>query len=139
MDFTGFTLYPSAARTKITTAAEQREVGEILEHDRLIEHLPRHKMLRIELENEVVSGTSLVKAHGSWKETYFQTIQTPPGLPRQPFDAVCPAGIVKVAVACIDRHTPGMGSHFGFKGYYLSVLVSLLEQRIWDARGQPAT
>lgn len=86
----------------------------------------------------MTEGTQLWRAHGTWNESYFPDIGTPKGFPRQENEALCPAGLVKVSVECIERETPGMGSHFGFEGFYLSVLVSIPERIIWDVRGEPA-
>lgn len=47
--------------------------------------------------------------------------------------------LVHVTVSVIEKHTPGMGSHFGFEGYFLSLLVSPGARTIWDARGEPAS
>ena len=138
MDFTGFTLFPSHMRRAIAEAEEQRRVGEILERFGLVMRLPPHNRLRVELENPVPAGTALWRAHGTWNESYFPNVSTPDGYPRQDDMALCPAGLVKVSVACIERETPGMGSHFGFEGLYLSVLISIPERTIWDARGEPA-
>ena len=138
MDFTGFTLFPSHMRRTIAEPEEQRRVGEILEEFGLAGRLPPHKRLGVELENSVPAGTPLWRAHGTWNESYFPKVGTPKGFPRQAHAAPCPPGLVKVSVECIERETPGMGSHFGFAGFYLSVLVSIPERVIWDVRGEPA-
>ena len=138
MDFAGFTLFPSTMRRTVAQPDEQRVVGEALERFGLIDRLPPHKKLRVELENPVSAGTQLWRAHETWNECYFPNIATAKGFPRQDNDALCPAGLVKVSVECIERETPGMGSHFGFEGYYLSMLVSIPERIIWDVRGEPA-
>lgn len=138
MDFAGFTLFPSHVRRTIAPPEEQRIIGEALERFGLLDRLPPHQKLRIELENPVAEGTPLWRAHGTWNEGYFPGIGTPEGFPRQENGALCPAGLVKVSVECIERETPGMGSHFGFEGLYLSVLVCVPERLIWDVRGEPA-
>jgi hypothetical protein len=138
MDFAGFTLFPSQVRRTIAQPEEQRVVGEVLERFGLVDRLPAHKKLRVELENSVTEGTQLWRAHGTWNESYFPDIGTPEGFPRQTTEARCPAGLVKVSVECIERETPGMGSHFGFEGFYLSALISIPERIIWDVRGEPA-
>lgn len=139
MDFAGFTLFPSHMRRTIAMPEEQRRVGEILEQFELIGRLPPYNCLRVELENSVAAGTPLWRAHETWNERYFLNIGTPEGFPRQDNDALCPMGLVKISVECIERDTPGMGSHFGFEGYYLSMLVSIPDRIIWDVRGEPAT
>jgi hypothetical protein len=139
MDFAGFTLVPTQMRRTVAQLEEQRIVGGILERDGLVERLPPSNQLRIELENAIPPGSPLWRAHDTWTQPYFPTIGTPPGFRRQENAALCPAGIVKVSVECIDRQTPGMGSHYGFIGFYLSVLVSIADHTIWDVRGEAAT
>lgn len=78
-------------------------------------------------------------AHNEWNESYFPSLETPPELPRQPLDIKTPAGLVHITVSAIKKRTPGMDSHFGFEGYFLSVLLSPGEHAIWDARGEGAT
>jgi hypothetical protein len=138
MEFCGFTLYPSSARRLIAELDEQRVVGQILERADLIRYLPSHKKLRVNLENPIAIGASLADAHGEWTEDYFPRVETLNPFPRQPQGTACPPGLVRVSVECINRETPGMSSHFGFNGYFLSLLISLPEGRIWDARGEPA-
>ena len=138
MDFAGFTLFPSHMRRTTAQPEEQRLIGEILERFGLIDRLPPHNKLRVELENAVPPGTPLSRAHETWTESYFANVATPEGFPRQDMAALCPHGIVKVSVECIDRETSGMGSHFGFRGFYLSVLVSSVDRTIWDVRAEAA-
>jgi hypothetical protein len=139
MNFRGFTLEPSHQRHSIAKPDEQRTIGGILERERLIEGLPAHKTLRIELHNNIPFGTPISQAHAMWTESYFPKVETPAGFPRQPNTALCPEGLVKLVVECINKGTGGMSSHYGFEGYYLSVLVSLDKARIWDVRGEPAS
>jgi hypothetical protein len=139
MDFAGFRLFPSHLRRTIADPEEQRRVGEILEASGLMGRFPPDKDLRVDLENPVPAGTPLWSAHGTWNEAYFRSIGTPDGSPRQDSAALCPAGLVKISVACIERETPGMSSHFGFEGVYLSVLVSIAEGVVWDVRAEAAS
>jgi hypothetical protein len=138
MDFAGFTLFPSQMRRTIAQPEEQRIIGEILEAFGLTDRLPPHNKLRVELENPVPPGMPLWRAHETWNESYFPNVGTPEGFPRQGDAALCPAGLVKISVECIERETPGMGSHFGFGGVYLSLLVSVPECIVWDVRGEAA-
>ena len=125
-------------RRTIAQPEEQQTVGEILERYGLVDRLPPHSKLRVELENVVPPGTPLSRAHETWTDSCFPSVTTPVGFPRQDIASRCPSGIVKVSVECIDRETPGMGSHFGFTGVYLSVLISIPERSIRDVRGEVA-
>ena len=138
MDFQGFTLFPSHPRRSVAEPEDQRIIGEILEREGLLAHVPEHKAMSVELHNPVPAGASLVQAHGDWTPAYFPELETLEGFPRQPDEALCPHGLVKLSVECVTRGTGGMSSHYGFEGYYLSVLVSVAEGRIWDVRGEPA-
>ncbi len=139
MNFAGFALYPSSLRRTTAQPDELRAVGEILEKSGVLEHLPPHNDLGVELGKVVPAGASLCAAHETWSENYFPSIQTPDGFPRQPNETRCPPGLVRVTVDCIQQTIPGMGHHYGYDGYYLSLLVSIPERRIWDARGEVTT
>ena len=139
MNFAGFTLSPSYLRRTTAQPEELQTVGEILEKFGLLEHVPPHNDLRVELGKVVPASTSLCSAHETWSESYFPSIQTPDGFPRQPDETLCPPGLVQVTLDCIEQTIPGMGHHYGYDGYYLSLLVSIPEQRIWDARGEITT
>ena len=87
----------------------------------------------------IPSGTTLEQAHSTWLESYVGQVLTPDGLPRQPFGALAPTALVRVEIDFIQRPSGGMGSHFGFDGYFLSLLVFVDRQGIWDARGELAS
>lgn len=83
----------------------------------------------------MAAGSTLAAAHNLWQPEYLPKIATLSGFPRQPNDAVCPAGLVRVTVDCVERTVSG--SWWDFAGYYLSLLLCLPESCIWDARGEP--
>lgn len=137
MEFNGFKVLPLEGR--LVEPTEQRIVGKVVEDAKILEHLPRGSEVLVEVGRQIVSGLTPALAHSEWRESYFPNVETPPQLPRQPLDATTPASMVHVTVSVIERRTPGMGSHFGFQGYFLSLLISLAEKVIWDARGERAT
>ena len=137
MNFAGFTLYPTSDRRATTEPEELQAVGEILERFGLLEHLPPHHDLNVQLGTAPPPGASLCVAHSTWSEGSFPGIETPSGLPRQADGTLCPPGLVQVTVDCINQTIPGMGHYYGYDGYYLSLLISRPEERIWDARGEP--
>jgi hypothetical protein len=136
MEFAGFKVVPLEGR--FVEVAEQRAVAEIVQEAKVMEHVPRAAEIVVEVGRRVAGGTPVVAAHKEWQESHFPKIETPPSLPRQPTDAKTPYELVHVTICLINRRTPGMGSHFGFEGYFLSLLVSLDEKKIWDARGEEA-
>jgi hypothetical protein len=133
----GFKVLPLEGRP--VDATEQRAVGEIIEAAIVLDHITRGAEVVVEVGRQIPSGLTPAEAHGQWRESYFPNVQTPVALPRQAFDGTTPAGLVHVLVSAVEKRTPGMGSHFGFEGYLLSLLVSLNERAIWDARGEQAT
>jgi hypothetical protein len=56
----------------------------------------------------------------------------------QPANAVTPAGIVRVSCGCVCGVSGGMSSYHGFRGFFVSLLVSIPEGCIWDSRLEPA-
>lgn len=135
MTFRGFDLHPSPSRSTATDPAELRRVGEILEREDLAGRVPAHQFLRVLLGEPVAVGSSLAAAHDLWRPEYFGKIGTLEGFPRQPEGVACPEGLVRVCVDCVAQTIGGMG-YWDFAGYYLSLLVSVAEGKIWDARGE---
>jgi len=112
-------------------------VREIIESEGALERLPPAFEVTVRLEAPVPAGATLGDAHANWNDA--GNIETPEGLPRQPPDGRCPPGLVRVAVQCVTRRSGGMSSYYGFEGYFASLLVSIDEGRIWDARGEKAS
>ena len=137
MEFADYKIWPREGI--YVEPARQRAIAQVLEASNLFERIPRGSELVIEVGREVPAGLTLAEAHGTWRAEYFPKIQTPDGLPRQTLDENSPPGLVHVEVNVIDKRTPGMGSHFGYQGYYLSILVHPDEGFIWDVRGERAS
>ena len=112
------------------------KIYRIVTTNEVIGYLPAAREVEIQIEKEVPAGTKLSKAHNLWKESSLPTVATPKGFPRQSDQEICPSNIIHISISCIEKKHPGMGSFFGFTGYYLSVLISLDKEMIWDARGQ---
>ncbi len=117
----------------------QDKFRQIILAGNLLDSLPLLTDIEIHVEDSIPKGTSLAKAHRIWKAGYLGKVQTPEGLPRQSEEVTCPKNVFRLSVECIERRNPGMGSYYGFTGYYLSVLVQVDKRVIWDARGEPAT
>ena len=81
-----------------------------------------------------VATMPLYKAHEIWTEFGFEQTETPEGLTRQPSDSIVPPNLTKLEACCIDKRTGGMGAQLGFTGTYVSMLVSLDDKLVWDAR-----
>ena len=130
-------MWPGANRRTLSTAEEQRTVMAAV--GPVIPRLPQTKEVVIEIGDPVREGCSLAEAHRRRTEAAFPELETPSFLPRRPPGSVCPSGLIKVDVDCIEERTPGMGSWYQFRGYSLSLLISLEDGTIWDARGDQAT
>jgi hypothetical protein len=134
----GFTVGVSQFRDTPTSPDLLRDIQQILESGRALDRLPSCRELVVELEEDVPAGATLIRAHRGWLPMGFSRLTTPSGLPRQPNEIVCPAGLVRVSIRCVRRWTPGMGSHYGFRGRYWSVLIHVREREIWDVRAERA-
>jgi hypothetical protein len=119
---------------RIANPSEQQLVREILEKSRILNPAGEVREIDVEIAARVPAGTSLVAAHATWNAPYFPELQTPDGLPRQLLEAITPEDLLRVEVSLIQRRCPGMGSHFGFKGDYLSLLILVKTKSLWDAR-----
>jgi hypothetical protein len=116
-----------------------RRAGEILDREGLWELLPPCREVRASAEAVVAEGTPLAEAHRIWRAAYLAGLPGLGELQRQAADAVAPAGLVRVAVECVDEPSGGMSSFHGFRGTFVSLLVSLPQGCVWDVRVEPAT
>jgi hypothetical protein len=114
-------------------------VREILRQEQVTRFLPQTPQYRIRIEAVLPAGIRLAAAHANWQPGYLEQLQGLPPYAKQPADATTPDGVVRVACECVERHSGGMSSYYGFDGYFVSLLVSLHEGSIWDARLETAS
>ena len=134
-------------KTKLTAANGQwvgkktmMRMEEFIDEIDLLTLLPECKELEFIIHRTMnVPDMPLHKAHGTWNENWFNRTETPDQFTRQPSDSIAPLNLTKLEAYCIDKRTGGMGSHFGFIGTYISMLVSLDDKLIWDARSCDAS
>jgi hypothetical protein len=118
----------------------QDEVIKILEKEDIKNKLPKCQECWVVYEGKVSPNISLVEAHQLWTKSRFPKLPTLSVLPQQSLEATTPqTSLIRVSVECIDKKSGGMDSFYGFEGYYFSLLVSVSEKHIWDARGEPAS
>jgi hypothetical protein len=117
----------------------RQRVGEILEQEQVLARLPAAAEYRLRVEALVPAGTSLARAHANWSASHFPQVPGVPPFPCQPPGALAPAGIVRVVCACVTAASGGMSSYYGFRGQFVSLLVSLPDGHVWDARGETAS
>jgi hypothetical protein len=113
---------------------------EILADERLGDALPLGTFPTARIVAFVPEGTSLRDAHPTWRPDVVPETRGLAPFPRQHASAVVPGNTYRVEVDCVDRDRPtgGMSSQFGYTGVFVSLLVSLDDGRIWDARADGA-
>jgi hypothetical protein len=116
-----------------------RRVRQILNREQVLASLPEASDHRLRIEGVIEPGLSLAAAHAVWKQEYLETLPGLAPFSHQPPGAVTPAGLVRVSCECVHGASGGMSSYHGFTGYFVSLLVSVPEERIWDARVEAAT
>ena len=100
---------------------------------------PLGGMPRWRVEALVAAGTPLAQAHGTWNEGALAAIDGLPPFARQSADVLTPSEMVRVVCECVHAPSGGMSSYYGFRGRFVSLLVSVPARVIWDARSEEAT
>jgi hypothetical protein len=116
-----------------------RRTGEILAAERVASLLPECRTVRACVERVVAADLSLALAHETWLPGYLVELRGLSPLQQQPATAVTPPGVARVVIECVDEPSGGMSSFYGFRGTFVSLLVSLPQGCVWDARVEPAT
>lgn len=111
-----------------------RKVAEILQREQVGRAFAEAPIHRVRAEAVLPPGITLAAAHATWLPRAFPNVATLPPFPAQPIDVPIPDDIVRVSYEFEREPSGGMSSHFGFKGHFVSLLVSLAEGCIWDAR-----
>jgi hypothetical protein len=112
----------------------RRRVAAILEAEQVARLLPATPVRRGRIEALVPPGASLAEAHAAWRPGYLATLPALGALATQPVDATAPPGLVRVVFECEVEPSGGMSSHFGFAGWFVSLLVSVPQGCVWDSR-----
>ena len=128
---------------KLTATAEvpayvAKRVGEILEQEQLMRFLPEAPEHRVRIEAVLEPGLSLTAAHAVWQQEFVETLPGVTPFANQPISTLTPPGIVRISCECVHGVSGGMSSYHGFRGYFVSLLVSIPQGCIWDARVEPA-
>ena len=101
--------------------------------------LPSSKQFRVKICGRVAEETEVADAHSTWVRDRVSYVGGLPPLPHLPPETRCPAGIFLVEVECIQQPTGGMSSYYGFEGTFVSLLVDLEREEVFDARAEHAT
>jgi len=94
---------------------------------------------RIRVEAIVDGGQSLAAAHHNWQEARLAQIDGLRPFARQQIDAITPSTLARVTCECVRERSGGMSSYYGFRGHFVSLLVSVAADVIWDARVEEAS
>jgi hypothetical protein len=114
-------------------------VREILEAIDFVSLVPPSQEIVVRVSPPLAPGTIVADAHPVWLPGAVDARETPTGLPRQPAVAWCPEGVVRAEVDCVQYWSGGMGSWYGFVGYFVSLLILVDEGTVWDARAEVAS
>ena len=118
--------------------AVRRRVKAIV-RERLEDALPLGTVPTARIIGPVTADTVVTAAYPIWTAYGVEHAGALPGFTQQPASAVVPANTWLVEVECVARSTGGMGSHFGFDGVFVALLVAVDDERIWDMRATTAT
>jgi hypothetical protein len=94
---------------------------------------------RVHIEAIVDAGKPLAAAHHNWQEARLAQIDGLRPFARQQIDAITPSTLVRVICECVQQRSGGMSSYYGFRGHFVSLLVSIAADAIWDARVEEAS
>ncbi|HVX83874.1 MAG TPA: hypothetical protein VH253_03580 [Phycisphaerae bacterium] len=140
MKFDGFEMWPSWRR-KGATEEELRRVGEILERaggGGFVRLLPKYRELDVTMDEARPAGMAVWVAEGWVRKELAREMETLAGFSRRGEEELLPGEMVQVNVDCIEERVAGMGPHYGFHGYALTMLVWVEKGEIWDERGEVA-
>ena len=94
---------------------------------------------RFRIEAIVDQGQSLASAHANWQPGSVSHVKGLAPFARQSADAITPGSLVRVTCECIEEITGGMSSYYGFRGHFVSLLISAPAGAVWDARVEEAS
>jgi hypothetical protein len=117
----------------------QDSVAALIDSSGILDLFPSQKEIDVWIGKPIEEGSTLAEAHKIWKPGAFDRIDSIPGFPFRQTGESCPGGLTRVSINFIQKRTPGMGSFFGYEGYFISLLANLSELSIWDARGESAS
>jgi hypothetical protein len=116
------------------TEEMRKIVYKVFDHYQLLEKFRGYRKYFIYVSDQVLVKQTVKEAHKIW--TDLLRLDTFENIPHQKSDALCVENLLLVQFECIHKQTPNMGSWYGFKGYFLSLLIDSKNLSIWDARGE---
>ena len=119
-------------------AEEVAAIVEALNRAGVAAALPMGTIGEVSLRGPVQPGSVVAQAHPTWTNDAVTRARALPPYPKRRGDDVVPPAILGVNVDAVARLSGGMGSHFGYEGLYVSILLSMPEGTVWDARAAEA-
>jgi len=125
---------------KDLTESELSRLKALLKDSPLMQfYSPKSKVkIQVEISKRIHSGSEILNAT-IWNRDFVDQATTPEGFPRLPLNAQAEGELLLVEILHITQNSGGMGSYFGYYGYYYSVIVDLNQPKILDVRGQKMT
>lgn len=114
-----------------------KRTGRILESEQVARLLPETERTAVRIEAVLPPGLSLDAAHSNWPAALLESLAGLPPLAQQAPGAITPPGLVRLSCACVNEATAGP-SRYGYRGYFVSILISIPEACIWDVRLEEA-
>ena len=137
METRGFRLLPDEG--VFATPDIHNAVTALIKSTTLLELFPSAVEIDVWIGKPIEEGSSLAKAHEIWKPMAFESIDHITGFPFRKTAEICPDGLTRISLDFVEKRIPGMGSFFGYKGYFISLLANLSDSTIWDVRGEVAS
>lgn len=91
------------------------------------------------MHSALADPAEIASVHTNWRPEHLNRVETPGSLPRRETCHVCPKDSRLVEVQCIREYSGGMGSYYGFEGYFLSLIINPDLREVIDARGEQAS
>ncbi|MGE3725728.1 MAG: hypothetical protein AB7I41_09265 [Candidatus Sericytochromatia bacterium] len=122
---------------KNLSEAELSQLKALFADSPLLHYYPAKSKVNIQIEirkripigSQILNGTI-------WNLDFVNDNPTPAGFPRATLDQFAEHELLLVEILHITGKTGGMGSYFGYLGYYYSVIVDLGQAQVLDVRGQ---
>ncbi|MBT9547183.1 MAG: hypothetical protein IV090_17455 [Candidatus Sericytochromatia bacterium] len=122
------------------TDSELSQLKSLLKDSPLLQFYPAKSKVKIQVEisKRIPNGSDILNAT-IWNLDFVDQVKSPEGFPRLPLNSRAEGELLLVEILHITKNSGGMGSYFGYYGYYYSVIVDLNPAKILDVRGQKMT
>lgn len=110
----------------------------ILESEQVARILPETTRTVVRIEAVLPPGQRLDAAHSHWQAPFLEKLAGLPPLAQQAPNAITPPGLVRVVCECVLGSSGGMSSYYGYRGWFVSLLVSIPAACVWDVRFEEA-